>query len=77
MSERFEWQDHHEVTTTYGSIQLAQQQAYEAGTLMGKRIVLHLLTKERDTASRYYEDGLIYAVYKLEEEINGRAGTQL
>ncbi len=77
MSERFEWQDQDEVTTTYGSIQLAQQQAYEAGVLMGKRIVLHLLTKERDTASRYYEDGLNYAVYKLEEEINGRAGTQL
>lgn len=77
MSERFEWQEQDEVTTTFGSIQLAQQQAYEAGVLMGKRIVLHLLTKERDTASRYYEDGLTYAVYKLEEEINGRAGTKL
>lgn len=72
MSERFEWQDHDEVTTTYGTIQLAQQQAYEAGTLMGMRIVLNLLEQERDTAGRYYEDGLTYAIYKLEREINAR-----
>lgn len=70
MNERFEWQDHDEVTTTYGSVQLAQQQAYEAGVAMGKRILLHLLTKERDTAHRYYEDGLTYAVSLIEREIN-------
>jgi hypothetical protein len=70
MNERFEWQDHDEVTTTYGSIQLAQQQAYEAGVSMGKRILLHLLTKERDTANRYYEDGLTYAVSLIERELN-------
>lgn len=70
MSDRFEWQDQDEVTTTYGSIQLAQQQAYEAGVLMGKRIVLSLLQQERDNAGSYYEDGLTYAVHKLEGEIN-------
>jgi len=70
MSDKYEWQDHDEVTTTYGSIQLAQQQAYEAGVLMGKRIVLNLLQQDRETAGKYYEDGLTYAIHKLEGEIN-------
>ena len=63
------WEAEDEVTTTFRSIQLAQQQAFEDGIAEGKREVLRWLTKERDNASRYYEDGLTYAVYKLEEEI--------
>lgn len=68
MSKEGQWQDRDEVTTTYGSIQLAQRQAFQAGIATGKLEVLQLLKQERETAGVHYEDGLTYAIYKLEGE---------
>jgi hypothetical protein len=66
-----EWRDEDEVTTTYGTIQLAQMQAYEAGMKAGKEKTLSLIKLERDKGLAYYEDGLVYAAEIIEREING------